>query len=60
MRVGKEVMVCVQYVMGKNNFLVQFEYGQKREMIYISLLYPCSKEEVCLEIEDPISDLLQK
>ena len=29
-------------------------------MSYFSLLYVCSKEEVCLDMEEPISNLPQK
>ena len=47
-RMRKEVVVCVQFAVGKNNFLVQFEDGQKKEMSSISLLYLCSKQEVCI------------
>ena len=46
--------------MGEKKFLVQFEDGQKKEMSYVSILYVCSKYEVFLEIDEPISDLLQK
>ena len=44
----------------KKKFLIKFEDVQKREMISISLLYVCSKEEVCLEIDAPLSGLTQK
>ena len=29
-RIGKDVMVCVQIVVGKNKFLSQLKYGQKK------------------------------
>ena len=51
---------CVQDVIRKNNFLDKFEEGQKREMSSGSLLYVCSKEEVCLDIDEPISGLPPK
>ena len=57
---SKEVVGRVQDVVGKKKFLVQFEDGQKREMSSISLSCLCSKEEVCLEMEETISDLPQK
>ena len=47
-------------MLGKKNFLVKHEYGQKKYMNYVSLSYVRSKEEVCLEIDGPISDLNQK
>ena len=37
-------MVCVHTVVGKKNFLVQFEDGQKRESSSGSLLYVCLKD----------------
>ena len=46
----KEVVGCVEDVVGNNNFLVKFEDGNKKEMISFSLLYVCSKEGVCLEM----------
>ena len=59
-RTRKEVVGCVEAVVGKKKFLVQFEYGNKIEKSSISLLYRCSKHEVCLEMDEPISDLPQK
>ena len=38
----KEVVGCVQYVVGKKEFLVQFEDGQKKDISYFSLTYVCS------------------
>ena len=52
----KEVVGCFQAVMGNKKFLVQFEDGQKREISFFPLLYVCSKEDVCIEMDDPISD----
>ena len=40
-RMRKEVVGCVQDVLGKNNVPDQFEYEQKRYLGYISLLYLC-------------------
>ena len=49
----KEVAVCVQSVVGKNKFLVLFEYGHKKEIGSCSLVYLNEKEEV--EMEEPIT-----
>ena len=38
-RTRKEVVVCVHSVVGKNNFLVLFEDGQKKEIGSCSLVY---------------------
>ena len=54
-RMRKEVVGCVQGVVGKKKFLVLFGYGQKKDMGSSSLLYLSEKEEV--EMEDPISHL---
>ena len=45
-RTMKEVVGCVQDVVGNNKFVVQFEYGQKKEMIYSSISFVCEKDEV--------------
>ena len=45
---------CVQDVVVKNNFLVKFDNGKKKDMISVSFSYVCSKEEACLEIDEPI------
>ena len=52
------VVGCVQILVGKGKFLVQFEYGQKKEISSYSLLVLSSKEEV--EMDDPISHLPKK
>ena len=39
----KDVVVCVQAVAGKKNFLIQFEDGQKKEISSSSLLVLSSK-----------------
>ena len=51
------MMGCVQYVLGKKNFEVPFEYGKKKEMSASSLSYVCDKEEVGEEVDDIISTL---
>ena len=48
---------CVRAVVGKKKFIIQFEDGQKEEMNYVSLSYVCPTEEVCLDIDEPISGL---
>ena len=53
----KEVVVCVHSVVGKKNFFVQFEDGQKIEISSSSLVFLSSKEEV--EVDEPISHLSQ-
>ena len=53
-------MDCVQAVLGKNELLVQFEVWKKKEMNIFLLAYVFSKEEVCLEMDDPISGFTQK
>ena len=45
----KEVVGCVQSVVGKNDFLVQFEYGEKKETSYYSLIFLSSKEDVGMD-----------
>ena len=42
-RTRKEVVVCVQDVVGNNNFVDKFEYGENIKMIYPSLSYICEK-----------------
>ena len=56
-RMTKDVVVFFQDVLGKNNFLVQFEDGQKRDISASLLPSVCSKEEVGQEVDDTISDL---
>ena len=48
-RMRKEVVGYVQSVLGKNNFLVLFEDGQKKEIGSFSLVYLSEKEEVEME-----------
>ena len=59
-RIRKDVVGCVQAVVGNKKFLVQFEDGKKRDMSSILILYLCSKYKVFLEMDDPISDLPEK
>ena len=56
----KYVVGHVQYLVGRKKLLFQFKYGKKKEMSCVSLSYVCSKEEVCLEMYEPISNLPQK
>ena len=53
-RMRKEVVGCVQDVVGKKRFLVQFGDGQKKEMSYILLAFLSSKEEV--DMDEPQSN----
>ena len=53
-------MGCVQAVSGKKKFLVQFEDGKNKEMSSCSIIYVCSKYEVCLDMDEPISNLTKK
>ena len=39
--ISKEVLGCVQDVLGKKRLLVQFEYEYKKDMISASLSYVC-------------------
>ena len=48
-RTRKEVVGCVQSVVGNNKFLVLFEDGQKKEIGSCSLVYLNEKEEVDME-----------
>ena len=56
----KYVVGCVHAVVGKKKLLVQFIYGQKIYMSCVSLSYLRSKEEVCLDMDDKISNLPKK
>ena len=51
-RMRKEVVGCVQYVVGGKYFLFQFKYVQKKNIGYSSLLFLSSKEEV--EMDEPL------
>ena len=48
-RMRKEVVGCVQNVVGKNKFLVLFEDGQKKGVDSFLLVYLSEKEEVDME-----------
>ena len=50
-RMRKEVVGCVKSVVGKNKFLVLFEYGQKKEISSSLLLFLIFKEEVDMDEE---------
>ena len=52
-RTRKEVVGCVQRVVGKNKVLVLFEDGQKKEIGSCSLVYLSEKEEI--EMEESIT-----
>ena len=51
----EKVAGCVKAVVERNNLLVQFEYGKKKEMGCVLLSYVCFKEDVCLGMDEPIS-----
>ena len=57
-RMRKDVVVCVHSLMGKKKFLVQFEYEQKKEIRYSSLVFLSLKEEV--EMDEAISHSTKK
>ena len=46
---------CVQAVVGKKKFLVKFEDRQNKDMSSVLLSYVFPKDELCLEIYEPIS-----
>ena len=56
----EEVVGCVHSIVGKKQFLVQFEDGQKRDMGSCLLTSVCSKEEFGHEVNEPISNLHKK
>ena len=57
-RMRKEVVGCVQSVVGKTKFLAQFEYGQKKDISSSLLVFLSSKEEV--DINEAISHFRKK
>ena len=57
-RMRKEVVGCVQSVVGKKKFLVLFKDGQKKDMGSCLLVYLSEKEEV--EMVESISHLPEK
>ena len=54
---SKDVVVCVQSVLEKKKFVVQFEDGQKREMSDSSLSCVCEKDQVGKEADKTISGI---
>ena len=54
----KELVGCVNIVVGKNNFHVQFEYGKKKEISYYLLVFLSPKEEI--EMDEVISQSTEK
>ena len=52
------VVGCVQAMVWKNLFLVQFEDGQNKYMSSFSLVFLCSKEEV--DMDEPLSHYPEK
>ena len=52
-RMRKDMVECVQAVLGKKILLVQFVDGQKKDMSSSLLVFLSSKEEV--EMDDPLS-----
>ena len=51
-RMRRELVVCSQAVMCKNQLLFQLQNVQKKDMSSCSLLFLCSKEEV--EMYEPL------
>ena len=56
----KEVLGRAHAMAGNTKFLVQFENEQKKERIFCQLVYLYSKEEICLDMDKPISNLPDK
>ena len=57
-RMMKEVVGCVQSVVGLKKFIVQLENGQKKEISSSSFLFLSSKEEV--EMDEALSHYPEK
>ena len=53
MRMSKEVVGCLQAVVGKKKFLVQFEDGQKKDISSSSVVFLSLKDE--FEMDEPLS-----
>ena len=51
---------CVQDVVGRKKFLVQFEDDQKRDISASLLSYICEKKQVVQEVHETIYDLPQR
>ena len=45
---------------GEEEIISSIQENQKKEMISCSIVYVCSKEEICLGMDDPISNLPEK
>ena len=58
--VRKEVVGCVQDVIGKNKYLIQLEYRYNRDIRSRSISYVCSKEDFGKEVDESIYGLPQK
>ena len=54
----KDVLGCVQPVVGKNKLLVKFKNGKEKNMSSCPFVLLCSKEEV--EMDEPKSNLPEK
>ena len=52
MVIRKEVVGFLQIVVGKNNLLLQFEYGEMKEISSSLILFLSLKEEV--DMDEPI------
>ena len=59
-RISKELMGCVQAMVGKKKLLFQLENGKKKDIISSSLVYVCSRKEVCHDMGEPISNIPEK
>ena len=55
--ISKEVVGCLQYIMGKKKVPVQFEDTHNRDIIDSLLSYLFEKEEVVQEVDETVSDL---
>ena len=54
-KTNKELLGCLYAVVGKEIFLVQLGYGQKKLMNSSSLVFLCLKEG--FEMDEPLSNL---
>ena len=59
-RMRKEVVGCVQSVVGKNKFLFLSEDGQEKEIVSCLLVYLNEKEEVDMEDSITISPEIEE
>ena len=53
----KNVLVCVEAVVWKNKFMVQFEDRRKIDMSFSWWLYVYEKKEIGIEADEDIYDL---